>query len=421
MRARLIDGAIAILERSGADGLSTRALAKETGASVSAANYSFGGRQGLMEAAFRAVFDRALAWWREQATTCPAPGPDPQARAAGLTALLLHALRDEALPRAALQEALQAAARDDAVRTLAEAYRRASEDVWADLSGRLGFAPAQAPLLRLYVQGILAHGHWADWTLHGPWLMDVNRRLVLRFGGTFQGLPGWEGWAGELRRGQGASALETYLDPPAAPAARILAASAAVIADHGLESLTHRAVAETVGCTPTNVVYHFPSRDVLVDQTFAHIFRTLLADGAPDLGADPSALPRASRIEGAIDQVLRTDGQLDSRQMPVRALWLESLRRPQMRVLATLLLLRAESAIEHSLQGLEGSGDPAGPLESHVLLMVINGGIQDALSTPPPERRAIWRQTHNALLDTLFGPEDSAGLAGANGLRDAAG
>ncbi len=407
MRVRLIEGAISILERSGADRLSMRALAKEADASVSAANYSFGGRQGLIEAAFQAVLDRALAWWRAQTVTA-APTDDPQARAAALTALLLKAIHDDRLPKAAFQEVVLAASRDDEVRAMLGAYRRAAEDVWKTLAERLGFTPEQAPLLRLYAQGVLAvHGHWAGWVLHGPWLMDINRRLMLRCSGVLNDLPGWGEWAEQLRLKQASSQLQAYLDYPTPAAERILSASAAIIADQGLEALTHRAVAEAVDCTAANVVYHFPSRDVLVDQAFAHVFRNVLADGALDLDrVDPSVLRRSVRIESAIDQIVRADGELDPRQIPVLGLSLEALRRPQMRSLAILLYLGAEIAIEDSLRGLEGSGDPAGALESHIMLMIINGGIQDSLSTPAPERRAIWRRNLAVLLDVLFGAED---------------
>ncbi|TVL90769.1 TetR/AcrR family transcriptional regulator [Streptomyces sp. SAJ15] len=114
-RQRLIDAAIRVVDRSGIDGLSHRAVAAEADVPLGSTTYHFAGLDELLVAALRQVNEEWLADLRRRAEALDPTRPLADALAE-LTGGLLHG--DRARPRLEYELHL-AALRRDAVRPIA--------------------------------------------------------------------------------------------------------------------------------------------------------------------------------------------------------------------------------------------------------------------------------------------------------------
>lgn len=375
--------ALALLETDGARGVSARSLAKQAQVGVSAMNYSFGGRQALVDAAFQAAADRARGWWRRAGERLPeglAPG------AGWLSATLVEARRDRTFPRLAISELFQAAPRSEAMHQVAAAYQAQMEVFWRQAAGRFGLAPQAGEVLGDYAAGAMASPAWSGLaTLDMPWSVDSCQRLIARLAGGRSGLPGWAGWS-ELKSQQAQDAPPAPRPPASEAAERMLAAAVELIAEAGLEALTHRAVAARSGCTLANVAYHFPTHEALVERTFADVFHGVLAAGAVEeeqlrsRSADAQTLARDT-----VGVVLQADGRPTPFFMVVRALMLEAERHASLRRLAAGLMVEAEASSYRSLRAIAGEGE-YDRLDAHLAVLANGGAIQAALTVGQGER-----------------------------------
>ncbi|WP_306215357.1 TetR/AcrR family transcriptional regulator [Actinoplanes sp. RD1] len=77
---------------------------------------------------------------------------------------------------------------------------------------------------------------------------------------------------------------------------RILDATLAVIADHGVHRTTHRRIAERAGVPLGSLTYHFASLDAILEQAFRHLGESMserygaALAAAPDLAAACAAV-----------------------------------------------------------------------------------------------------------------------------------
>lgn len=391
--------ALVLLEKEGARGVSARNLAKEAQVGVSAMNYSFGGRQALVDAAFQVATDRALEWWRQAGERLP----EGLAPAGGwLSATLVEARRDRAFPRLAISELFQTAPRSEAMREVAAAYQGEIEGFWRGAAARFGLRPEAGEVLGDYAAGAMASPAWSGLaTLDMPWSVDSCQRLLARLAGGRVGLPGWAGWS-ELKLQQAQEAPPAARPPASDAAERMLAASIELIADAGLEALTHRAVAARSGCTLANVAYHFPTHETLVERTFADVFHGVLAVGAVEeeqlhsRSADAQTLARDT-----VGVVLQADGRPTPFFMVVRALMLEAERHASLRRLASGLMVEAEASSYRSLHAIGGQGE-YDRLDAHLAVLANGGAIQATLAAGQGERAGRLARRVAAQVQALF-------------------
>lgn len=160
--------------------------------------------------------------------------------------------------------------------------------------------------------------------------------------------------------------------------ALILEATLRVIARHGADGATHRAVAEQAGVPLASTTYHFTSKDALVHEALElAIDRSIAAvrrESAPPGPADPAQL---------VDQLIRLVAAIcDDDQAPLAAqyeLVLEAGRRPELRPLAERWNLAYLAGIE-SLAASAGLPDPGQAAE--ILSNLIEGALLTQLSVP---------------------------------------
>lgn len=399
-RERLAATAISLLEREGQRGVSARSLSRETGVSVSAMNYSFGGRQGLLEAAFAAATDQGVAWWGARVAQLGA-GSGPRVGAGWLSATLFEARQDRALPSLVISELLQAAPRDEALRGIAETYQGRIDACWREAALRMELPFGAGRVLADYVAGALSSAAWSGQSsLDLPWAVDSAARLVARLEGGRTDLPGWDGWS-ELKQ-QALPAPPPQTPPVSDAAERMLAAAVELIACSGLQALTHRAVAAGSGCSLANVAYHFPTHEVLVERTFANVFHRVLAIGAvPDVQLANRSADADTLADDTVTVVLGQDGAPTSFFMVVRALMLEAERSGPLSGLAAGLLAEAEISSARSLRAIEAHG-PYDRLDAHLAVIANGGAIQATLSIPASDRRVHLKARVSDQVRRLF-------------------
>lgn len=180
------------------------------------------------------------------------------------------------------------------------------------------------------------------------------------------------------------------------------AAAIELIAGSGLQALTHRAVAADSGCSLANVAYHFPTHEVLVERTFAEVFRRVLAiEPVPDFQLANRSADADTLADDTVAVVLGQDGAPTSFFMVVHALMLESERSAPLSGLAAGLLAQAEISSARSLRAIEGHG-PYDRLNAHLAVMANGGAIQAALSVPSSDRRVYLKARVAGQLRRLF-------------------
>ncbi|MFE0188097.1 TetR/AcrR family transcriptional regulator [Streptomyces sp. NPDC058989] len=161
--------------------------------------------------------------------------------------------------------------------------------------------------------------------------------------------------------------------------AEITTATEKVIAERGIEGLTHRAVAEQAGVPLGATTYHFATKDDLIQaalQRAVDRYATYLADWVaqrPELTPEQLAVLLTDALMGCFGP------QRDSQVMEFE-LYLAALRRPALRPIA-------DRFIELSIDALMPYVDP---LTARTAAVATNGLTMRGLaSTTPPTRAEV--------------------------------
>jgi DNA-binding transcriptional regulator YbjK len=175
-----------------------------------------------------------------------------------------------------------------------------------------------------------------------------------------------------------------YQDAPRGEARReaILQATLEVIAEHGTDGVTHRAVAAQAGVPLSATTYWFSSREDLLEETLRYAareevdrFERLVLDLAP---RDLSAREWAEALAATVAGELRAHR---ARHQALFELGLEAGRRPALRpealeVRATHLRLAELGA------RAGGSDDPAA--DAPIIVAALSGLVFEELAAPSP-------------------------------------
>lgn len=155
---------------------------------------------------------------------------------------------------------------------------------------------------------------------------------------------------------------------------RLVAATIAVIAERGIEGVTHRAVADAARVPLGSTTYHLGSRDELLDAALRSAAEAYNAR----LRAWFDALPAGADLAGAMaDLILDDTGAGRDRTLVECELYLAALRRPALRPAATAWL-RDITAL------LAGRTDPT---TARALAAALDGLLLEALIADPPLTR----------------------------------
>ncbi|PSJ25930.1 TetR family transcriptional regulator [Streptosporangium nondiastaticum] len=159
----------------------------------------------------------------------------------------------------------------------------------------------------------------------------------------------------------------------------IAAATEKVIAEHGIEGVTHRLVAETAGVPLGATTYHFATKDDLITAALRRAvdrFAVYLDDWtARHHGQDTEAL-----AEDLADAFVSCFGSQRDQQVVEFELYLAALRRPKLRPLA-------DQYTELSVQALTHFADP---LTATAAAAALNGlTLRGLAGTSTPHRENI--------------------------------
>jgi len=282
---RLAQAALDLALDAGLEAVTARAVAERAGASVSAANYHFGGLPALVAEVRVACVARCRAW-REAHPPESAPAAAWSSQAARMAAAITRML-DDLRPWLLLvsdfegeAEAGFAAHADDVA---AEAAAWAEH--WRAVAEAGGAQGPAAQAFAYLAQGLvdLLMGE-ADAAVRTAWIIDPLARLEARLSRA------------PLVAAAPDPAVRLLADAPSAEGARkILAAAIAVIGERGVARMTQREVAAKAGLSLAATTYFFRTKSDLVRAAFHELHRQVRlqvlegrerGSNRPSLGAD---------------------------------------------------------------------------------------------------------------------------------------
>ncbi|MFJ9633998.1 TetR/AcrR family transcriptional regulator [Streptomyces sp. NPDC101175] len=181
---------------------------------------------------------------------------------------------------------------------------------------------------------------------------------------------------------------------------RLLDATAEVIADRGLEGVTHRAVAAAAGLPPSTTSYFFASMDELIGAAV-----TRIADGI--LEATRDLVAEAPPVDGGVPALPYVDQLIDvliaSKETLIRAqfeAYLATSRRPELVEPVQRIVQALEAAAESMFVTL---GAPDARLAGRELVAMVDGFALQRLAHPRPDDRAVLRDALRRLTVTHLG------------------
>ncbi|GAA3383747.1 TetR/AcrR family transcriptional regulator [Cryptosporangium minutisporangium] len=171
--------------------------------------------------------------------------------------------------------------------------------------------------------------------------------------------------------------------------ARVLDAAVEVIADHGLEGVTHRAIAKAADVPLSTTSYFFSSLDELIGAAVTRIADGIL-QAAESLVADASTLRRAdASIDDYVDRLVDVVTAPPGRQLLVQfEAYLGTTRRPDLIEPVQRIVdayERAAATVLHSL----GASEPE--KAARHLVAVLDGFALQRIAHPRPDDREMLR------------------------------
>ncbi|RAK52663.1 TetR/AcrR family transcriptional regulator [Phenylobacterium deserti] len=400
-QGRLITAVLDILMAEGVRGVSARALAERAGASASAVNYHFGGREGLLAAAFEHASRQAAEWRTRVLAAAPEAAP-PESLASWLQALIQDLCRQRS-PILAVREFRQLAARMPSLRATAARDQAAADAFWSEVCARSGLPERCGATLSDFAAGAtLVHGPEADWIQELPWLSQTCMRFAARLSGRRADLPGWDGWRANAER-RGAASAGDWRPPTSEAAVRMLDAAIEIVGLHGVEGLTHRAVAQVATASLANVTHHFPSQASLVHATFRCLHERATEEGASNRRASPSSLSPRTIADSFVDFLLKPGGDLHPAATALEELILFSAREPELAGVARQLRAGRGEGSMRLLDEMVQAGDALDRLDAHMISTLLMGSIRGVYGLEPLERDAWLRPRARMNLEGLFG------------------
>jgi len=169
----------------------------------------------------------------------------------------------------------------------------------------------------------------------------------------------------------------------------VLDAAVEVIADHGLEGVTHRAVARAAEVPLSTTSYFFGSLDELVGAAVTRIADGVLAD-VDSLLTDAAGMAATSSIDGYIDRFVDIITAPRARQILVQfEAYLGSTRRVEL-VEPVQRIVQAYESAATTVLGALGATDPE--RAGRHLVAVLDGFAINRLAHPRPDDHELLRE-----------------------------
>lgn len=362
-RARIVDGAVAVLAQAGVAGLTHRAVAKAAGVSLAATTYHFATKADILAETSRVQLAGYLDAFRRFGGRLG----DGREGIGSLDDLVLRVVlnalgRERTRSLAWLELALHGGRSRDG-RALAQAWYGELDAIWADIGARLQAAPSP---------------HEAG--------AAVDRAIGLTF--LLQPLAPGEAAARDLLTGAtdiarlaAAEAMApSPADAEAGPAAagearrRIVEAAIGILIEEGAGAISHGAVAKRAGMARSGPSYHFPTIGALMRTAQMALFERAKARYRAGFGTLPPAeIGEARLIDVTTAIYFREVLEFAHENIGYHSVWLSAARDAELRPAVLASLLDQHRAWLRRLAAIPGAApspgtpspampSPAGPL-----------------------------------------------------------
>jgi DNA-binding transcriptional regulator YbjK len=191
--------------------------------------------------------------------------------------------------------------------------------------------------------------------------------------------------------------------PPPAIRAAIIEATVRLIGRHGVDGVTHRAVAHEAGVSLSSTTYHFASKDAIVSEALRRVaaieIERIARDAERLAGGHPDVASIARALATWLSEQVEGDGLLR-----VRAgyhLQLEAARRPELRATHVAWGQAVQDLAERVLRA---AGSPRPRTDATILASAIDGLRLDEVTAPRPDFERRVRPVIERLLSILTAP-----------------
>lgn len=160
----------------------------------------------------------------------------------------------------------------------------------------------------------------------------------------------------------------------------LLRTTLALIAERGVEGVSHRAVAEAAGVPLGSTTYWFKSRQQMVTEALEQFVREEVEGLNERLGGLLAGEPSATRLAGEFTGLLMTQlGEDRLRTVAQYTLLQEAIRRPELEAVCRDWTAAWDAALTGVFASL---GVPSPELEAQMFLAMLDGLLLNQLATP---------------------------------------
>ncbi len=175
-----------------------------------------------------------------------------------------------------------------------------------------------------------------------------------------------------------------------------------LIADEGIDAVSHRSVAEAAGVPLGSTTYWFSSRQDMLRQALEHFARLEIETLREHLGAVLGRrLSRKRLVDEFTDLLAPQLGQARWRTVAQYAFLNEAARQPELGPVCREWTVAWQQALAEMFASL-GAGDPE--LEARMFLAMLDGLLLEQLATPDPDpKENVIRPALRAWFDRIPG------------------
>ncbi|PVG80596.1 TetR family transcriptional regulator [Nocardioides gansuensis] len=183
--------------------------------------------------------------------------------------------------------------------------------------------------------------------------------------------------------------------------ALVLDAAVEVIAEHGLEGVTHRAIAKAAGVPLSTTSYFFASLDDLIGAAVTRIAESIL-EAVESLVADAATLTQGNKpVEEYVDRLLDVVTAPRERQILVQfEAYLGTTRRPELAEPVRRIVEAYEHAAATAFSAL---GAPEPDKAARHLVAVLDGFALQRIAHPRPDDAMLLREAIRTVANAHLG------------------
>lgn len=384
LRAQLLETAGDLIARVGLRGTTARAVSGAADVSAALLCYHFGGRDGLVLAAFEQAAADADAGLVAETEALAGLAPGPADFEDWFAVWVLH--RGERQRRSCLirRELFLQADRDERLQAAARTWYESDRRFVRTVLERFRLPAAQSGLVLEAVQALGDIFLVENGTIiAGATAASAARHFARRLAGLPPPEPASD-WR-TLRTPDPASLAPT---PRTATEARILTAAVSLVARDGAARFTHRSLAAELGTATSVAVNRFGTRADILRATFEHAQHALLArNDLLDQVRAGGTIPRAAAVDSYVDTLLDGSGGLRPEIVAVDELLAAARHDPSLSGLAGPLVLGRGAHSFHLLRSLDDAPEGLRRMDGFLLTVCGIAALSEIRLLAPSERR----------------------------------